>query len=393
MITHDNTQARPNYLKYLNKKKVLTHIRDFEGQSRASISKSLNISKPTVSNIVEELLKEGWITERESAFASASGGRKPYHLYFNRNAKYIVGIDIGGTSTDVGVMNLEGELVSLKQLSTQQYLQDDFTSALNSEVSRLIQKCGLVHKHIMAVGVGVPGITDVRNGVVFEAPSLGWKNYPLRDRLSERLALPVYVDNDVNVAVLGEQWKGMAKSKQNVILITLGTGVGCGIILNGRLYRGSSFAAGEIGYMITDKNRAEAYDPVFSGYGFLESHVGGTSIVKKMAETKPERRQWTAKDTFQAAMQGDELALNAVDEAVSHIAVALVNVIALFNPECVVLGGGISKSGSWFLPKIIGFIEKHLPFVTDVYVTHLEHVSLIGAAALCLREHDSPLKP
>lgn len=393
MITHDNTQARPNYLKYLNKKKVLTYIRDSEGQSRASISKALNISKPTVSNIVEELLTEGWITERESAFASASGGRKPYHLYFNRNAKYIVGIDIGGTSTDVGIMNLEGELVSLKQLSTQEYVQDDFTSAISSEVSRLIQKCGLSHKHIMAVGVGVPGITDVRNGAVFDAPSLGWKNYPLRDRLSERLALPVYVDNDVNVAVLGEQWKGAAKSKQNVILITLGTGVGCGIILNGRLYRGSSFAAGEIGYMITDKKRAEAYDPVFSGYGFLESHVGGPSIVKKMADTQPERRQWTAKDTFQAAMQGDELALNAVDEAVSHIAVALVNVIALFNPECVVLGGGISKSGAWFLPKIRGFIEKHLPFVTDVYVTHLEHVSLIGAAALCLREHDSPLKP
>lgn len=398
-ITINGTQARPYYLKYLNKKKVLRYIQNVEGQSRATISKALKISKPTVSNLVDELLKEGWVTERESTFASSSGGRKPYRIYFNRNAKYIVGVDIGGTSTDIAVTNLEGELVSLTQFATQPCLQNDLIQTLTAKILNMLERNGIPHDKIMAVGVGVPGITDVEEGVVFEAPSLGWKNYALREKLSRQLPFPVYVDNDVNVAVLGEQWKGVAKNKQNVILITLGTGVGCGIILNGQLFRGSSYAAGEIGYMITDKNKAEqAYDPIFSGYGFLESHVGGPSIVKKMmlklpsTERSVNETEWTAKKVFQEAMKGNTVALEVVDEAISHIAFALVNVISLFNPECVVLGGGISKSGHWFLPKVRKVIEKHLPLQTEVLVTELEHVSLIGAASLCLREHESLFK-
>lgn len=382
----------------MNKKKILQYIKSVEGQSRAAISKALKISKPTVSSLVDELLQEGWITERESPFAGASGGRKPFLLYFNRHAQYIIGVDIGGTSTDIAVMNIAGDILAIKQLSTQTYLKSDVTQYLTDEIHMLLQNPGVEVDQVMAVGVGVPGITDVKRGIVFEAPSLGWKDYALRDLLSEKLSLPVYVDNDVNIAVLGEQWKGVAKDKKNVILITLGTGVGCGIILNGQLYRGSSYAAGEIGYMVTDKNRAEqSFEPTISGYGFLESHVGGPAIVQSFKAQLPEhspliQNDWTAKQVFRAAREGNPLALNVVDEAISHVAYALVNVISLFNPECVVLGGGISNSGRWFLPKIRQVIERQLPHQTEVLITELEHVALIGAASLCLREHESLLK-
>lgn len=394
IITTDRPQARPNYLKYLNKKKVLQHIRDVENQSRATISKQLNISKPTVSTIVEELLKEGWITEEESPVASASGGRKPYRIHFNRNAKYFIGVDIGGTSTDIALMNLEGEIVSRKQFNTQLRLRNNFVETLVSEIINLQKHNGLQNNRIMAVGIGVPGVTDVKRGLIVEAPSLGWENFPIKDKISQLLPFPIYVDNDVNIAVLGEQWKGVAKNKQNVILITLGTGVGCGIILNGQIYRGSSYAAGEVGYIITDRLKAEqGYDRVFSGYGFLESHVGGPAIVKKILEKRPNvPYQWTAKKVFQEAINGDPLALGVVNEAISHISYALVNVVALFNPECVVLGGGISKSSHWFLPKIRQILSEHLPSQTELLATELEHVSLMGAASLCLREHDSLLK-
>ncbi|MFK4996904.1 ROK family protein [Bacillus sp. N9] len=133
----------------------------------------------------------------------------------------------------------------------------------------LIINSGLEVEQIFGVGVGVPGITSVDDGIVFDAPSLGWKQYPLKQKLEKKLPFPVYIDNDVNVAVLGEKWKGAAKTKENMLLITLGTGVGCGMIINGRLYRGSTFAAGEIGYLVTDKNAAEGeYESIFSGYGF-----------------------------------------------------------------------------------------------------------------------------
>ncbi|MGY3716468.1 ROK family transcriptional regulator [Sutcliffiella cohnii] len=391
----------PNYLKYLNKKKILQFIRDNDQISRAEISLNLSISKPTVSLIVDELLQEGWIFERESNESSALGGRKPINLFFNKNAYFLIGIDIGGTNVEVGIVNLTGELIARDQLLTQAALKKDFINEICTTVYSLLEKNNIGSEFVMAVGVGAPGITDSDQGIVIDAPSLGWINYPLKHKLEEKIEFPVYVDNDVNIAVLGEQWKGQASNKDHVILITLGTGVGCGIIVNGQLYRGSAFAAGEIGYMVTDKNEAkEEYDHIFQGYGFLDSHVGGPSIVKRMEmhlqnatyDHPLKGEKLTAKKIFHYAINNDPLSLQVVNETLEHIAFALVNVICIFNPQCVVIGGGISKSGKWFLPKVQSIIEKHLPIRTDIFISELDGLSLIGAGALVLREHESLLK-
>ncbi|MDQ0253334.1 glucokinase [Evansella vedderi] len=397
--TRTNT---PNYLKHLNKKKILQYLRDNSETSRAEISSALSISKPTVSAIVDELIAEEWLYEKESAVASSLGGRKPIHLFFNHSAHYMIGIDIGGTLVEIGILNMAGDILALDRFETQVALkEEDLLSKICNTVKGLLQKESLASDKVMAVGVGAPGITDTENGIVIEAPSLGWVNFPLRSELEKQLQLPVYVDNDVNVAVLGEQWKGKAKDAENIILITLGTGVGCGIIVNGQLYRGASYAAGEVGYMITDKNEAkEGYDDIFDGYGFLDSHVGGPSIVKRMerklkATTNDhplKRERLTAKRIFDYAKQNDPLASEVIEETVDHIAYALVNVICIFNPQYVILGGGISKSGDWFLPKVEKVLEKHLPLQTEISTTKLDNLSIIGAGALCLREHESLLK-
>ncbi|MBS4208005.1 ROK family protein [Bacillus sp. FJAT-50079] len=342
-------------------------------------------------------MEEGWIKERESTRASSLGGRKPFHIYFNHNAKFIVGVDIGGTTVEIAVMNLDGKVKGKTSFDTQSHLSPTFVQALSNYMMTLITTSGLEVEQIIGAGVGVPGITAVDDGIVFDAPSLGWKQYPLKEKLEKLLPFPVYIDNDVNVAVLGEKWKGAGKTKDNVLLITLGTGVGCGMIINGRLYRGSSFAAGEIGYVITDKNAAEkAYKSVFSGYGFLDSHVGGPSITERMlnrlGDHELDEKNWTAEAIFQLAKNGDKLALEVVNDALSHLAFALINVIAIVNPECVVLGGGISKSIDYFLPNILATIDKHVPMNTEITITQLEDVSLLGAAFLLLSEHDSILK-
>ncbi len=169
------------------------------------------------------------------------------------------------------------------------------------------------------------------------------------------------------------------------------------MIINGQLYRGSSFAAGEIGYMVTDKHAAEeAYDSIFSGYGFLDSHVGGPSITKRMLKhlgrSDEESADWPAKRIFELAIAGDKNALTIVEDALSHLAFALVNVISIVNPECVIIGGGISRSLHHFLPEIILTIDKHLPIETVVSISKLENVSTLGAAYLVLKEHDSILQ-
>lgn len=397
--------GRPIYMKYLNKRKVLQCIRENNTFSRADISKKLHISKPTVSNLVEELLEEGWIFEIESEMASSLGGRKPFQLIFNKEAHYIIGVDLGGSLVELAIINLDGEIIIHKSLNTQQYLEQGLVKVIVNHIQEMIDMASINPEQIMAIGVGAPGITDVENGIVIEAPSLGWINYPLKSEFEKYLSFPTYVDNDVNVAVLGEQWKGGAQDKENVILMTLGTGVGCGIIVNGELYHGSNYAAGEIGYMVTDKEAAkQRYDPIFSGFGFLDSNVGGPSIVLRMINQIKENKrthvyesgddEWTAKKIFDLARNGDQLALSIVDEVIEHIGFSIINVICIFNPQCVVLGGGISKSGDWFLPKIKDLIIEHIPkqAQAEIYITQLPQVSLIGTASLCLRKHESLLK-
>ncbi|WP_169891112.1 ROK family transcriptional regulator [Litchfieldia alkalitelluris] len=384
----------PTYLKLLNKKKVLqTIIGGDDYYSRASLAKELNISKPTISSLVDELVKEGWLIEKESNETAHGGGRKPVHLFFNKVCKYTIGVDIGGTHTEIAIMNLEGELIITGKLFTQQALKDDFIHLLVTEINRLLRVSGLINTDILSLAIGAPGITDTEKGIVIEAPSLQWDNYPLQEKVSSYFPFPVYIENDVNMAVLGEYWKGSAKDKSNVVLITIGTGVGCGIIINRELYRGFQFAAGEIGYMITNKDQAgQHFETMFDGFGFLENHVGGPAIVKQYIKnsTTTVNGEYSAEMVFNEAIQGETYATKVINEALDHIAVSLINVAALLNPDCIVLGGGISKSGEWFLPKLQHKIAMYLPkqSQTEVLLTQLPQVALIGATALCLRNHE-----
>ena len=394
----ESIQANPQYIKYLNKRKILHFLKENDGKSRSEIAKSLKISKPTVSKLVDELLSEDWLRAEECSIINSSGGRKPLKIHFNRNASYLIGIDIGGTTVELAVFNLVGEIKSKKSFDTQKSILDgNFIQVISKYIEELITKSGLQEENILGVGIGVPGMTDVDRGVVLDAPSLGWKDFPLKQKLETFLSFPVYIDNDVNFSVLGEQWKGAGKNKDNILKITLGTGIGCGMIINGQLYRGSSFAAGEIGYMITEKSAAQKhYASIFSGYGFLDNHVGGPSITNRMlkhlrqdAEVKGE---WSAKRIMTLAKNGDDVALEIVRDAFSHLTFALINVIAIVNPECIVLGGGLSKSMDFLLPEIVRDIEKHLPVKTEISITKLENISLLGAAFLLLKEHESILK-
>ncbi|MFD1608227.1 ROK family transcriptional regulator [Oceanobacillus luteolus] len=386
-----------NTTKQLNKRKVLHYIQNNEGHSRSDIASALKISKPTVSNIVDELLEEGWIREKESEKASSSGGRKPFQISFNENATYIVGIDIGGTSVEIAILNLSGDVLGKTNLDTQANVDNDLIKQIADRVHHLLDESEFEMKQIMGVGIGVPGITDVDNGIVLDAPTVNWRDVPLKAEMEKLLHCPVYVDNDVNVAALGEWWKGAGKTDDNFLMITLGSGVGCGLIINGDLYRGATYAAGEIGYMVTDKNAAEKeYDQTFPGYGFLDSHVGGPSITKRMlrhlGEAEEKTEEWSAEKIFEMAMDGDATAKKVIEDFLSHLSYGLINVITIINPQQVILGGGVSRSLDHFLPHIIETIQKHLPIHTNISVTKVEDVSLIGAGYLLLKEHDSILK-
>ncbi len=378
-------------IKNSNKQLVLKCIRDFEPISRSQISKRIQISKPSVSLFVEQLLKEGWVEEKGPGESTISGGRKPVHLVFNPRAAYVIGVDIGGTKVASGVTCLNGEVHAYREFSTSEYLQKDLFKRLQKDVASMLQDLQLSNQEILGMGIGVPGVTNVEHGIVLDAPSLKWKRYPVRKIASEYFSFPIYVENDVNTSVLGEQWLGAGKSLQNIIFIAVGTGIGSGMIINGKLFRGSNYSAGEMGYLVTDFHSAKSYHPTYEGYGFLESVASGSSIGNKFSAIKNE--SLTAKEAFTRWKKGDEAASDIIEKAVEHLGFGIANYVSLFDPDLVIIGGGVSESFEDYKHSIIEIVEHFTPQSCKIVPsTFGKESGIVGAAALFLEEHDSIIR-
>lgn len=375
------------YIKTINTRNVLDCIVKEHAVTRADISKKLKLSKPTVSSIVKQLIDDDWIYETGSGDASAGGGRKPVQLAFNSKRSYIIGIDIGGTNVSIGMTDLNGDVCAQREFPTQQYLPNHLFEEIKRCVESMKSQLGLSDSDILGLGVGVPGITNVEEGLVIEAPALNWKRYPVREKLEKIFDFPIYVDNDVNSVVLGEHWKGAASDKANLIYIAIGTGIGSGIILKGDLYRGSNYSAGEMGYLVTDRKDVKKFQPLFEGYGYLESVASGSSISHHLSERLG--KAVTAKEAFELYQQRDADALSVIDFAIDNLAIGIANYVSLYDPEIIILGGGVSKSFQLISEQLMDIISQHTPQYCDVVQTSLgEEAGIIGAAALFLKEHD-----
>ncbi|RDW20614.1 ROK family transcriptional regulator [Oceanobacillus chungangensis] len=379
------------YIKKINKQLVLKWIINEKSTSRASISKALSISKPTISAIVDQLLEEGWIYETGNGVSSTSGGRKPVNIKFNPKKAYIIGIDIGGTKIAIGITDLNGNVCGLIDFPTQQYLDGDIFTEIKIRVEALKKELQIDDSKILGMGVGVPGVVEVETGIVHEAPAMGWRDFPVGEKLHSQFAYPVYIDNDVNISVLGEHWKGVGIDKKNLVYIAIGTGIGSGIMINGELYRGSNNSAGEIGYMVTDREYARTYQPIFEGYGFLESVSGGSSIGSKLSARIG--KEITAKDAFDLYVKNDKDAVEVVDFAIENLSLGIANYISLLDPELIVLGGGVSESYPVISRKMEDIISRFTPRKCEVVQTSFgKEAGVIGAVALFLKEYDSIYK-
>ncbi|MFH5777900.1 ROK family transcriptional regulator [Heyndrickxia oleronia] len=398
-------KGTPMQMKSINKKRVLQCIQEHAPISRAEISAKLSISKPTVSILVDELIQEHWVVEKGNGEASSQGGRRPIQLYFDEQAAYVAGIDIGGTKVKMVISDLSGTIVSQCHFPTNQYLEQGLIIQIRDKLNHLVKHAGIKQEAILGMGVGVPGITDTVNGLIVDAPSLNWMNYPFISEAKKYFSFPIHIDNDVNVAVLGEQWLGRAKNKRNVLFISVGTGIGCGIIIDNQLYRGTTNAAGEMGYMVTNKNdMRQNFHPLFQRYGYLESVAGGKSIGKQLTMKLQKNREHplfkkatetelSAKDAFFLAKSGDLLAQQVIDEAIEHLGFGIVNAACLLNPEVIILGGGVSKSAEEILFHVRKLVDQYLPSSVDIYPSQLaDNAGVLGAVSLFLREHESIIR-
>jgi glucokinase len=392
-------RGAPMQMKSMNKKRVLQCIQENSPISRAEIATQMNLSKPTISLIVDELIKTNWVYEKGIGPSSSHGGRKPIQLFFNEKAAYVIGTDIGGTKVKTIVSDLSGNVLHSKSFSTSHYLQTGLLDQIAKDVFRMLDHLDIPTGDVLGMGIGVPGITQ--NGVVLEAPSLNWIRYPILSEAEKHFPFPIHVDNDVNVAALGEQWVGSAKNNRHVLFMAVGTGIGSGIIINNQLYRGHSNAAGEIGYMVTDKDDLQNdFKPMFHRYGYLESVAGGKSIGHKLttlvlenpdhpAYEEAKQSELSGESAFQLAKSGDPTALSVVHDAIDHLGYGIINAACLLNPEVIILGGGVLKSSDFILPRLRKMVDQYLPSSVELKISQLGgNVGVLGAVSLFLREHE-----
>ena len=276
--------------------------------------------------------------------------------------QYAFGVDVGGTTCKIGFFETNGTILDKWEIKTNtENNGDSILSDIAQAVDNKLAQEGISKSDVQGIGIGMPGPVN-GEGTVFRCVNLGWGVLNVAEALGELTGLNVKVGNDANVAALGEAWKGGAAGSTDVVMVTLGTGVGGGIIVNGQMVTGHNGAGGEIGHITVSKSEIE---PCNCGqYGCLEQYASATGIVRvarrKLAKSQEEtvlrtNENLTAKDIFDAAKAGDDIAIQLVDEVCGILGGALSNISAVVNPEVIVIGGGVSKAGSILIENV----QKH----------------------------------
>ena len=275
--------------------------------------------------------------------------------------RFIIGVDLGGTNIVIGAMPADGSRqLAVHSIPTRADLGADGVVARIAELTEqvIVETCdatGATRSSFLGVGIGSPGPLDRERGVVIFTPNLGWRDFPLRDRVQDAVRLPATLDNDANCATLGEWWIGAAKGARHVVGLTIGTGIGGGLILDGRLYHGVSDVAGEIGHTTIDSTGRRCG---CGNYGCLEAYASGPAIAERARESLAggessvmtslvggDLSRLNAALVYAAAQQGDELAIQVVRETARFLGAGIANLLNIFNPEVVVLAGGVTQAG------------------------------------------------
>ncbi|MDY0408438.1 ROK family glucokinase [Virgibacillus soli] len=283
--------------------------------------------------------------------------------------KYNLGIDIGGTAVKIGIVTIDGKIVHKWEIPTNKTEQGKhIVKEVWESISTFMHNNSIPLNTIQGMGIGAPGFVNREAGIIYEAVNIGWKNFDLAAQFKTISNLPVFVENDANMAALGEFWRGAGDLAPNMIAITLGTGVGGGVIANGTLLDGVNGTAGEIGHLTVDPN---GYLCNCGRHGCLETVASATGIVRQAYETAKkhpsgqinqfiqENKTITTKDIFHLASLGDEDANEIIMYTADVLGLAIANIATVINPEKVLLGGGVSKAGNQFIEPLKKAFKKY----------------------------------
>ncbi|SFJ17862.1 ROK family transcriptional regulator [Thermoflavimicrobium dichotomicum] len=353
-------------MRRFNTVSVLKAIHRYGPIARADIGNLLNLSRPSVSEIVSNLIQEGWVREREAE--KGGRGRRPIPLEINPYGKYVIGVQLGAFQVIVVICNLRAEILAERCFPVLQEQEPEQILSMTCQlIHQMIEQLSLSKEQLLGIGVAMHGIVDAKTGVSIFAPNLGWRNVPIRDYIQHHTGMLTIVETDCNSSALGEMWFGLGQGLSHFITVLADYGIGSGIVFDGKIYRGIHHTEGQIGHITVDEDGPRC---ACGNYGCLEAVASETAIVRQvkkrlrmgedslLLELVEDVNQLTIQQIYQAAILGDDLVRDILLQAGRYLGIGFTTLINLFNPPLLILGGGLAQVADLILPSIREMIQK-----------------------------------
>jgi glucokinase len=323
--------------------------------TRAEIVRATGLSVPTVGTLTNELTRQRII--RHLGTGPSSGGRRPSFMEFNRRHGFVAGIDIGPTDTRLAVADMHDDVLARRVVPT--VLEGNPEATLRRiavELREVLHDAQAPPARLLAIGVGAPGMVDLKQGVVMLAPNLpGWVNVPIRDILQRELGAPVMPENDVNLAVLGEHWRGAARGHDTCTFVFVGTGIGAGILIGGAVHQGHHYMAGEVAVMSMGPQYLQQD---FGSRGCLETLAGLDALASRWPRARGRHPAGWVDALFEAAERGDAQARTAIVDTARFIGIAVANIGTVLDPSIIVVGGAMFAHAEALLREVRSVVER-----------------------------------
>ncbi|HOJ77186.1 MAG TPA: ROK family transcriptional regulator [Bacillota bacterium] len=337
-------------MRTINKKRILDCIRNNAPISKKAIANQLETSITSVSTVINELLAENIINNCGSS--KSTGGRRSELFQLNPTASYFIGVDIQVNCLFFVLLNLQGEIVTSKNVCFTDNKADSVVALINQEIKALIGKSGLTLSNVNGIGIGVPGIINNEQRLIEFAPNLGWKDVDLCQML--QLDIPITIENEANAAALGEKIFGSARSSDNIIYISIGTGVGTGLVFGNRIFGGINYHAGEFGHMTIDPDGPACE---CGNNGCWEVYISNPAVLKRF-QTISNAKLNSYDEFIELFENKNTTAVRVMEEVSEYMSIGIANLVNGLNPEMIIIGGAISAVGDLIIANLLPKIER-----------------------------------
>jgi len=383
-------------IRALNRSVVLNTIKSKGPIARSQVARRTGLSAATVTGITAELIADDLIFEK--ATGDSSGGRRPILLSLHPQGGFVVGLKLTENQIIGALCDLEANVVAKRVDSLTRRSPEQVVEALAAMVTELLSEGGIRRKQLLGVGLGLAGIVDAQRGVLRQSPYFGWRDMALRDMLQARVKVPISIDNDVNTLTLAERWFGSGQGVDNFLTVTIGRGVGLGIVVNGQFYRGAYGGAGEFGHTVLDPD-----GPVCDcgKRGCLETFLGDPGLLRMAAEAVARGEisgvVQTVEELVARAEAGERAAQAIFARAGDMLGQGIANLINVLDPNLIVISGEGVRAGEWLFDAMRASVARHvmpgLARDTEIRVDPWgDDAWARGAASLVLRElFESPM--